>query len=123
MYCVFLWNGKRKPKRHHINLSLHIHMKIWFGWFLGLLQSQLFISTRMKAKQYIRVVAEVMCVNFFSMIQYVNQNPTMKQCIDGASRVAGWNNFGGGSMFSFQSKANAGRAADYIAPINRQKKK
>ena len=45
------------------------------------------------------------CEHFFSMIRYINSNPTMKQCIDGCSRVASRNSFGG-NMFSFDYRAN-----------------
>ena len=54
------------------------------------------------------------------MIRYINSNPTMKQCIDGCSRVASRNSFGG-NMFSFDNRANSGKtratATEYLAPI------
>ena len=69
------------------------------------------------------------CEHFFSMICYINSNPTMKQCIDGCSRVASRNSFGG-NMFSFDNRANSGKtraaSTEYLAPIqtaNRRSKK
>ena len=66
------------------------------------------------------------CEHFFALIRYINQNPTMKQCIDGGSRVAS-RNMMQVNMFSFDSKANAGQApvesANYFVPVKPAKKK
>ena len=69
------------------------------------------------------------CEHFFSMIRYINSNPTMKQCIDGCSCVASRKSFGG-NVFSLDNRANSGKtraaSTEYIAPIqtvNRRSKK
>lgn len=55
------------------------------------------------------------------MIRYINQNPMMKQCIDGALSVAGKGMIGSANMFQFDSKSNSGKtkpeAAEYLAPV------
>ena len=67
-----------------------------------------------------------MCEHLFVLIRYINQNPTMKQCIDGGSRVSSRNTMQV-NMFSFDSKANAGQApvesANYFVPVKPEKKK
>ena len=64
------------------------------------------------------------CEHFFSMIRYINSNPTMQQAREGCSTVSG----GGGmygTSFMPESKANAGgapaaaTAAELMAPIEK----
>lgn len=64
------------------------------------------------------------CEHFFAMIRYINSNPTMQQCREGASRAA--SNVSS-SMFSKKAGSNAAgattEAADYFAPLAPPKKK
>ena len=49
------------------------------------------------------------CGHFFALTRYINQNPTMKQCIGVGSRVASRNGMQG-NLSMFDSKTNAGQA-------------
>ena len=64
------------------------------------------------------------CEHFFSMIRYINSNPTMQQAREGCSTVSS----GGGmygTSFMPENKANAGgapaaaTAAELMAPIEK----
>ena len=66
------------------------------------------------------------CGHFFALTRYINQNPTMKQCIGVGSRVASRNGMQG-NLSMFDSKTNAGQApveaANYFVPVKSAKKK
>ena len=74
----------------------------------------------MGLKQCTREGADLMYMSIFSMIRYINSNLSMKQCIDGCSRVA-LGNFFGGNMFLVDNRVNSGNtraaATEYLAPI------
>lgn len=62
------------------------------------------------------------CEHFFSMIRYINSNPTMQQAREGASKVSGGSGMYG-KAFMHDSKANSGKAPsataeELMAPID-----
>ena len=60
------------------------------------------------------------CEHFFSMIRYINSNPTMQQAREGASNVASSQGMQS-KAFQMDSKANSGQAPiepeELLAPI------
>ena len=69
------------------------------------------------------------CEHFFSLIRYINSNPTMQQTCEGASNLSGGLGMEGKTFCNADRKSNSGRApgaiatqADLMAPIKRNKK-
>eukprot|EP00985_Skeletonema_marinoi_P002567 scaffold1057_cov203-Skeletonema_marinoi.AAC.15 len=69
--------------------------------------------------------SDVVCEHFFAMIRYINQNPTMMQCREAASKVSADNI--SSHLFTFKGKQNAAKAErpaeDYLRPIKPATKK
>ncbi|KAL7455841.1 hypothetical protein ACHAWC_008195 [Mediolabrus comicus] len=65
------------------------------------------------------------CEHFFAMIRYINQNPTMQQCREGASSISSDNIKS--NLFTFKGGQNAAgaerEAADYMMPLKPSKKR